>query len=220
MLYCELGIVILSKEKRSVRKYEPDGSKTYLALKWPRRCSWPSHWLRGQTVLASQHSDDSDCHFALGFKELRDLIPDVVGDCVENEQHDSSAGVTTQRTSRGVMTWNKSDNLTTFTDDSHTWIIGLDGLLQRDETPHTGLLDVVEETLAAPEAFGGLRASPLAVPAGGSPLWAVHSNGSRFGLLDAEEPSHFVAIYTREGTEWRELARLGPGERGIRHSGG
>ena len=163
---------------------------------------------QGQTVLASQHSDDSDCHFALGFKELRDLIPDVVGDCVENEQHDSSAGVTIQRTSRGVMTWNKSDNLTTFTDDSHTWIIGLDGLLQRDETPHTGLLDVVEETLAAPEAFGGLRASPLAVPVGGSPLWAVHSNGSRFGILASEEPSHFVTIYTREGTEWRELARL------------
>ena len=71
---------------------------------------------QGQTVLASQHSGDSDCHFALGFKELRNLIPDIVGDCVENEQHDTSAGVTTQRTSRGVMTWNKSDNLTTFTD--------------------------------------------------------------------------------------------------------
>ena len=161
-----------------------------------------------QAVSASDHAEDSECEFVLGFKELQDLIPDVVGDCVENEQHDASAGVTTQRTTHGVMTWSKSDNSTTFTNGSHTWIIGKDGLLQRDETPHTGLLDVVEETLAAPEAFGGLRASPLAVPVGGSPLWAVHSNGSRFGLLDAEEPSHFVAIYTREGTEWRESARL------------
>ena len=163
---------------------------------------------QGQTVLASQHSGDSDCHFALGFKELRNLIPDIVGDCVENEQHDTSAGVTTQRTSRGVMTWNKSDNLTTFTDGVHTWTIGKHGLLQRDGGPHGDLLQLVEESLAAPEAFEGLRAVPLAVPAGDPSLWAVHSSGSRFGLLDAEEPSHFVAIYTREGAEWRELARL------------
>ena len=167
---------------------------------------------QGQTVLASQHSGDSDCHFALGFKELRNLIPDIVGDCVENEQHDTSAGVTTQRTSRGVMTWNKSDNLTTFTDGVHTWTIGKHGLLQRDGGPHGDLLQLVEESLAAPEAFEGLRAVPLAVPAGDPSLWAVHSSGSRFGLLDAEEPSHFVAIYTREGSAWLELARIDLGE--------
>ncbi len=161
-----------------------------------------------QTALASQHSGDSDCRFVLGFRELHGLIPHIVGDCLENEQHDIGTGITTQRTTRGVMTWYRSDNSTTFTDESHTWIIGKDGLLQRDETPHTGLLDVVEETLAAPEAFDGLLALPLAVPAGDPSLWAVHSSGSRFGLLDAEKPSHFVAIYTREGAEWRELARL------------
>ena len=72
--------------------------------------------------------------------------------------------------------------------------------------------------LAAPEAFDGLRALPLAVPVGDPSLWAVHSSGSRFGLLDAEEPSHFVAIYTREGTEWRELARLDLANDGIRHA--
>ena len=161
-----------------------------------------------QTALASQHSGDSDCRFVLGFRELHDLIPHIVGDCLENEQHDIDTGITTQRTTRGVMTWYRSDNLTTFTDDAHTWIIGKDGLLQRDETPPVGLLDAVERTLAAPEAFDGLRALPLAAPVGSSPLWAVHSNGSRFALLDGEEPSHFVAVYTREGTEWRELARL------------
>ena len=161
-----------------------------------------------QTALASQHSGDSDCRFVLGFRELHGLIPHIVGDCLENEQHDIGTGITTQRTTRGVMMWYRSDNSTTFTDESHTWIIGKDGLLQRDERPHTGLLQLVEESLAAPEAFDGLRAVPLAVPAGDPSLWAVHSSGSRFGLLDAEEPSHFVAIYTREGAEWRELARL------------
>ena len=163
---------------------------------------------QGQTVLASQHSGDSECRFVLGFRELHGLIPHIVGDCLENEQHDIGTGITTQRTTRGVMTWYRSDNSTTFTDESHTWIIGKDGLLQRDETLHTGLLELVEGTLGAPDAFDGLRALALAVPVGNVPIWAVHSSGSRFGLLDAEEPSHFVAIYTREGAEWRELARL------------
>lgn len=161
-----------------------------------------------QAVSASDPDEDSECEFVLGFRELHDLIPDIVGDCVESEQHDVSAGVTTQRTTRGVMTWSKSDNSTTFRDDSHTWIIGEYGLLQRDEGPPTGLVGAVEATLPTPEAFDGLRAFPLAVPAGNPPLWVVHSNGSRFGLLDAKEPSHFVAIYTRDGDEWRELARL------------
>ncbi len=168
-----------------------------------------------QAVSASHPDEDSECEFVFGFKELHDLIPDTVGDCVEDEQHDASAGITTQRTTNGVMTWNKSDNLTTFTDDSHTWIIGKDGLLQRGERPHTGLLELVEETLADPKAFDGLLVLPLAVPAGNDLLWAVHSSGSRFGQLDvdpAEAPSHFVAIYGREGADWRVVARLDLGD--------
>ena len=45
-----------------------------------------------QTALASQHSGDSDCRFVLGFRELHDLIPHIVGDCLENEQHDIGHG--------------------------------------------------------------------------------------------------------------------------------
>ena len=75
---------------------------------------------QGQTVLASQHSGDSECRFVLGFRELHGLIPHIVGDCLENEQHDIGTGITTQRTTRGVMTWYRSDNSTTFTDESHT----------------------------------------------------------------------------------------------------
>ena len=32
------------------------------------------------------------CSFTLGFKALHDLIPDVVGDCIENEQVDPRMG--------------------------------------------------------------------------------------------------------------------------------
>jgi hypothetical protein len=50
----------------------------------------------------------------------------------------------------------------------------------------------------------GVDTQPLEAPGGSPPLWAVSSRGMR-----AYEPpqSHFVAIYTREGGAWRELAR-------------
>jgi hypothetical protein len=46
---------------------------------------------------------------------------------------------------------------------------------------------------------------PLEVPEGSPPLWAAYSLGSR-----SYEPlqNHFVAIYTRDSSGWKELARL------------
>ena len=72
-----------------------------------------------------------DCSFQLGFKTLRDLIPDVVGDCLENEQHDAETGVTRQATTNGRLIWRKADNWTGFTDGERTWINGPEGLQQR-----------------------------------------------------------------------------------------
>ncbi|MCY4114092.1 MAG: hypothetical protein OXG33_09180 [Chloroflexi bacterium] len=72
-----------------------------------------------------------DCSFQLGFKALRDLIPDVVGDCLEDERHDPETGTTRQSTSNGELIWRKSDNWTGFTDGSRTWINGPEGLQQR-----------------------------------------------------------------------------------------
>ena len=53
--------------------------------------------------------------FQLGFKALRDLIPDVIGDCVENEQHNPETGMTLQTTTNGQLIWRKADNWTGFT---------------------------------------------------------------------------------------------------------
>ena len=39
------------------------------------------------------------CQFALGFKALHDLIPDRVGDCQDNESHNSENGDGLQHTS-------------------------------------------------------------------------------------------------------------------------
>ncbi|MCY4113076.1 MAG: hypothetical protein OXG33_03925 [Chloroflexi bacterium] len=43
-----------------------------------------------------------DCQFVLGFEALQAAIPDAVGDCLENENHDPSDRITRQQTTRGV----------------------------------------------------------------------------------------------------------------------
>ena len=73
----------------------------------------------------------ADCQFVLGFQALHAMIPDTVGACVENEQHHPSQGVTHQRTTNGLLVWQKASNHTAFTDGHHTWVSGPLGLQQR-----------------------------------------------------------------------------------------
>jgi hypothetical protein len=82
-------------------------------------------------LFSSQPLLAQDCAFQLGFMALRDLIPDVVGDCLENERHNPETGVTLQRTTNGRLTWRKADNWTAFTDGERTWINGPEGLQER-----------------------------------------------------------------------------------------
>ena len=72
-----------------------------------------------------------DCTFQLGFGTLHNLIPDIVGDCLDNEQHNPATGITQQTTTTGQLTWRKADNWTGFTDGQRTWINGPEGLQQR-----------------------------------------------------------------------------------------
>ena len=85
-------------------------------------------------VLSALPVAAQDCGFQLGFKTLHDLLPDVVGDCLENEQHNPATGITEQATTNGHLTWRKADNWTGFTDGQHTWINGPQGLQQRLNT--------------------------------------------------------------------------------------
>jgi hypothetical protein len=75
-----------------------------------------------------------DCTFQLGFGTLRDLIPDVVGECLDDEQHNPATGITQQNTTNGQLSWRKADNWTGFSDGQHTWINGPEGLQQRLNT--------------------------------------------------------------------------------------
>jgi hypothetical protein len=76
------------------------------------------------------------CEFKLGFKQLRDQIPGMVGGCLENEHFNTANGNAEQRTSAhhgqgGLLVWRKADNWTAFTDGHWTWINGPFGVQRR-----------------------------------------------------------------------------------------
>ncbi len=69
--------------------------------------------------------------FKLGFATLASLIPDVVGQPVENEHHNAVNGDGLQQTTKGLMVWRKADNWTAFTNGYMTWINGPFGIQSR-----------------------------------------------------------------------------------------
>jgi len=76
------------------------------------------------------------CQFRLGFATLHDLIPTIVGDCVDDESHNPVNGDGIQHTTAwhgkgGLMVWRKADNWTAFTDGATTWINGPVGVVTR-----------------------------------------------------------------------------------------
>jgi hypothetical protein len=81
----------------------------------------------------------SGCQFVLGFATLHALIPQIVGQCVDNEGHNPVNGDGLQHTitpqgGPGLLVWRKSDNWTAFTDGFHTWVNGPHGLEERLNT--------------------------------------------------------------------------------------
>src|SRR5260370_40444658 len=81
--------------------------------------------------LAAAAQAQPTCHFALGFAQLQDLIPDIVGSCIDDEVHDPKTGDALQRTTNGLLVGRKADNWTAFTDGSQSWVNGPLGLQQR-----------------------------------------------------------------------------------------
>jgi hypothetical protein len=74
------------------------------------------------------------CRFLMGFAQLHDKVPTVVGDCVDNERWMPERNETVQRTTRGLLVWRKSDGVSAFTDGHRTWLDGPFGLQQRLNT--------------------------------------------------------------------------------------
>jgi hypothetical protein len=109
-------------------------------MRGAKRCALLRLWLlllgAGIAAIISPSAPQSaqaeaDCVFQLGFKTLRDLIPDKVGDCQENERTNPVNGDSEQITTGGLLVWRKADNWTAFTDGATTWINGPQGLSSR-----------------------------------------------------------------------------------------
>jgi hypothetical protein len=83
------------------------------------------------SMIAAARPEPAPCTFQLGFRALHDLIPDIVGDCVDGEYHNPDNGDGLQDTTKGLLVWRKSDNWTAFTNGSTTWINGPFGLQSR-----------------------------------------------------------------------------------------
>ena len=71
------------------------------------------------------------CRFVLGFAALHDRLPNVVGACLDNEQHNAVTGDGVQHTTGGLLVWTKADNVAAFTDGYRTWLQGPYGLQER-----------------------------------------------------------------------------------------
>lgn len=69
------------------------------------------------------------CEFHAGFKTLRDLLPDIVGECLENER--ATVDGARQRTTGGLLVWRRAGNWIAFTDGYRTWSVGPQGLQQQ-----------------------------------------------------------------------------------------
>lgn len=72
-----------------------------------------------------------DCSFVLGFADLASLIPDQVGECLDDQSFSPITGDARQPTTGGLLVWRKADNWTVFTDGTSTWLNGPNGLQQR-----------------------------------------------------------------------------------------
>ena len=91
------------------------------------------------TVGLPTLAEAANCQFTGGFRTLHDLIPNIVGNCLDNERYNGQTGDGYQDTTGptgkgGLLYWQKADNLTYFTDGYHTWVLGPYGLQERLNT--------------------------------------------------------------------------------------
>lgn len=81
-------------------------------------------------------AEAAGCQYVLGFAALHDLLPNVIGGCLENEQHNPANGDGVQHTTNGLLVWRKADNWTAFTNGYETWVNGPYGVQHRLNTQH------------------------------------------------------------------------------------
>ncbi|HEV7215494.1 MAG TPA: hypothetical protein VGP33_10255 [Chloroflexota bacterium] len=97
-----------------------------------------SSWLAmlAAGIFGVSTAQAASCQFVLGFATLESMIPQQVGQCLENEQHNPANGDGLQHTTGGLLVWRKADNHTAFTNGSVTWVNGPHGLQERLNGQH------------------------------------------------------------------------------------
>lgn len=90
--------------------------------------------LLGSLAQAAPAAQAAGCHFQLGFATIAGLIPQQVGQCVDDEGHNPANGDGLQHSTNGLLVWRKADNWTAFTNGYWTWINGPYGLAKRLNT--------------------------------------------------------------------------------------
>ncbi|HEV7213501.1 MAG TPA: hypothetical protein VGP33_00120 [Chloroflexota bacterium] len=82
-------------------------------------------------ALIGSGGGPAGCSYILGFATFAAQIPQTVGQCLDNEQHDTTSGDALQATTSGLLVWRKADNAIAFTDGAQTWVEGILGVEQR-----------------------------------------------------------------------------------------
>ena len=112
------------------------------------------------TATSPITSAEEACGFLDGFRALRDEVgAELVGDCLEHSR--SVEGGTHQRTTGGLLVWDETLNLVSFTDGHQTWIAGPNGIEAR---PNAERFAWEEEALRAAEAEAAARGQALRAP--------------------------------------------------------
>ena len=104
------------------------------------------------------------CEYKLGFADIYNQIPQIVGPCVTNEMYDAQ-GNSNQMTANGMMQWRKADNFTAFTDGYRSWVNGPCGLEMRLNSQRFPWEANPDGLPVVPSACGGAQpVQPIAPP--------------------------------------------------------
>src|SRR4029079_7403334 len=86
----------------------------------------------GPSGVSAQGGQES-CTWSATSEVIYYAMPDVVGECVSQEQANPQTGLIEQRTSHGMMLRRPADGATAFTDGTTLWLLGPDGTVNRSQ---------------------------------------------------------------------------------------
>jgi len=84
----------------------------------------------GAAVVVFASLRGGGCRFGGELAQLQARIPDVVGNCLEDERARPEVGLSSQRTANGLLEWHATDAVAEFSDGARTWVLDPYGQVQ------------------------------------------------------------------------------------------